>query len=240
MSVTITGATIQGGMNLGDYVPLVTTNLQLLLDAGNTSSYSGTGTTWNDISGNGKNFSWTTSPTFTSAGTASYFSTSNLTANGPASNSFGVTNLSGYCVIVACMINTVQQCIAFNWDGAGGRGIYSHLPWSNDNVYWDQGGCCDPNTRTVAPTGGSTSWNIWGFNRTSSTDRSIYKNGTILTTNTEVAADPGLNANPVIINSIGPSINWDARLGVVMLYNRGLTDAEMAQNVTALRVRYGV
>jgi hypothetical protein len=240
MTVNISGATIAGGVNLGDYVPVVTGGLQLLLDAGNTSSYSGTGTTWNDISGNGKNFSWTTTPSFTSAGTASYFSTSNLTANGPASNSFGVTNLSGYCVIVACMVNTVQQATSFNWDGGGGRGIYSHLPWSGDTIYWDQGGCCEPDTRTFVYSGGSTTWNIWGLNRTSSTNRSIYKNGTILTTNTAVAADPALNANPVIINVIGASVNWDARLGVMMLYNRGLTDAEMMQNVTALRVRYGV
>ena len=240
MAVTISGATISGGINLGDYVPVVTSGLQLLLDAGNTSSYSGSGTTWNDISGNGKNFSWTTTPNFTSAGTASYFSTSNLTANGPASNSFGVTNLSGYCVIVACMVNTVQQAISFNWDGGGGRGIFSHLPWSGDTIYWDQGGCCAPDTRTFVYSGGSTTWNIWGLNRTSSTNRSIYKNGTILTTNTAEAADPALNANPVVINQIGASINWDARLGVMMLYNRGLTDAEMMQNVTALRGRYGV
>ena len=240
MTVSIGGATIAGGVNLGDYVPVVTGGLQLLLDAGNTSSYSGSGTTWNDISGNGKNFSWTTTPSFTSAGTASYFSTSNLTANGPASNSFGVTNLSGYCVIVACMVNTVQQATSFNWDGGGGRGIFSHLTWSNDVVYWDQGGCCAPDTRTSVASGGSTTWNIWGLNRLSSTNRSIYKNGTILTTNTEVAADPGLTATPVVINQIGASINWDARLGVMMLYNRGLTDAEMMQNVTALRGRYGV
>jgi hypothetical protein len=240
MPVTMSGATISGGVNLGDYVPVVTGGLQLLLDAGNTSSYSGSGTTWNDISGNGKNFSWTTTPSFTSAGTASYFSTSNLTANGPASNSFGVTNLSGYCVIVACMVNTVQQAISFNWDGTAGRGIFSHLPWSGDTIYWDQGGCCEPDTRTFVYSGGTTTWNIWGLNRTSSTNRSIYKNGTILTTNTAVAADPGLTATPVVINQISASINWDARLGVMMLYNRGLTDAEMMQNVTALRGRYGV
>jgi hypothetical protein len=35
---------------------IVTTNLILWLDAGNTSSYSGTGTIWNDLSGNNNNF----------------------------------------------------------------------------------------------------------------------------------------------------------------------------------------
>lgn len=35
---------------------VVTSNLILYLDAGNTSSYSGSGTTWTDLSGNGNNF----------------------------------------------------------------------------------------------------------------------------------------------------------------------------------------
>lgn len=240
MTITVSGAVVGSGVNVGNYVPLVTTNLQLLLDAGNTSSYSGSGTTWTDISGNGRNFTWSSTPSFTSSGTASYFSTSNLSATGPASNSFGVTDVSNYCVIVACMINVVQQCIAFNWDGNGGRGIYSHLPWSNDNIYWDQGGCCADDTRTYVATGGSTTWNIWALNRVSSTERTIYKNANILTTNTAAAANIGLTATAAQINLISPSINWDARLGVMMLYNRGLTSAEIMQNFTALRGRYGI
>lgn len=239
------GVTISGGVtitnsNLGEYVPIVTSGLQLFLDAGNTSSYSGSGTAWNDISGNGKNFNWTSSPSFTSAGSASYFNTSNLTCTGPASNTFNVTAVSGYCVIVACLVNSLTQNIAFNWDGTDGRGIYSHLPWSNDEVYWDQGGCCNPDQRTNVNSGGASTWNFWGFNRRSANDRSLYKNSTTLITNTVTAADPGLNSNPVVINSIGPSINWDARLGLIMLYNRGLSDAEMMQNFTALRGKYSI
>ena len=34
---------------------IVTDNLVLCLDAGNTKSYPGTGTTWNDLSGNSHN-----------------------------------------------------------------------------------------------------------------------------------------------------------------------------------------
>ena len=34
---------------------IATDGLVLCLDAGNSKSYSGSGTTWNDLSGNGKN-----------------------------------------------------------------------------------------------------------------------------------------------------------------------------------------
>jgi len=240
MTVNISGVTISGGINLGDYVPIVTSNLQLFLDAGNTSSYSGSGTAWNDISGNDKNFNWTSTPSFTSAGSASYFNTFDLTCTGPASNTFNITDATGYCVIIACLVNTITQNVAFIWDGTDGRGIYSHLPWSTDQVFWDQGGCCNSSQRTFVASGGASTWNIWGLNRRSANDRSIYKNSTTLITNTVTAANPGLTANPVIINSIGPSINWNARLGIIMLYNRGLTDAEMMQNFTALRGRYSI
>ena len=53
---------------------VVLTGLSIFLDAGQTASYSGSGTAWNDISGNGNNGTLVNSPTFTSAGAGSYFS----------------------------------------------------------------------------------------------------------------------------------------------------------------------
>jgi hypothetical protein len=46
---------------------IIRTGLQLFLDAGNTSSYPGSGTTWTDISGNGNNGTLTNGPTYSSA-----------------------------------------------------------------------------------------------------------------------------------------------------------------------------
>ena len=43
---------------------IVTSGLQLYLDAGNTSSYSGSGTNWTDLSGNGRNGTLTNGPTY--------------------------------------------------------------------------------------------------------------------------------------------------------------------------------
>lgn len=67
-----------GGGGGGSSIPIETSGLQLFLDAANTTSYSGTGNTWADLSGNGNDFtggvySGTSTPTFVSDGDASYF-----------------------------------------------------------------------------------------------------------------------------------------------------------------------
>ena len=98
---------VQAGPNL------IESGLVLNLDAANLKSYPGSGNTWTDLSGNGKNFTWSSTPSFTSDGGASCFNTLNLYASGPASNSFGVTNATGYCVMLACLNITLTNNIAF-------------------------------------------------------------------------------------------------------------------------------
>jgi len=80
-----------GGVNL----PINTTNLLMYYDVGSTSSYSGTGNTINDLSGN--NITGTlnndlTSPniTYSSAGEASYLNASSLDPNGSPAQGLGI------------------------------------------------------------------------------------------------------------------------------------------------------
>jgi hypothetical protein len=219
--------------------------LVLALDAGNTKSYPGSGTTWTDISGKGKNFTWVSAPTFTSNGPLSYFSTSGNRCTGPASNSFGIDNTSGYTIFLVCKQNALVNSSAFKFYSSVGRGIFSHCTWSDDSVYFDQGGCCGADTRTSVASGGSQTWNIWTFRRfTNSSTRSISKNGSTLTTNTATAADINLTSTGVDLGSSdeygGNSSAWNAQLNSFIVYNRGLSDDEISQNFNALRGRYGI
>ena len=67
MAITITdGITITGGITINGSPP-VTAGLVLNLDAGNAASYPGSGTTWTDLSGNGRNGTLTGGPTYSSA-----------------------------------------------------------------------------------------------------------------------------------------------------------------------------
>jgi hypothetical protein len=232
-------------MTIGYGPSIVTSGLVLALDAADRNSYPGSGTTWTDLSGNGRNFTWVSSPTFTSNGPSSYFSTLGNRCTGPASNSFGITNTSGYTVFLVSKQNALVESSAFKFHGSAGRGIFSHCTWSDDNVYFDQGGCCGSDTRTSVASGGSQTWNIWTFRRfTNSSTRSISKNGTTLITNTATAADINLISTGADLGgsdeSGGNSSAWNAQLNSFIVYNRGLSDAEIQQNFNATRSRFGI
>jgi hypothetical protein len=223
---------------------IVTDGLVLALDAGNAKSYPGSGNTWYDLSGNGRNFNWVSSPSFTS-GSRPYFSTLGNRCTGPASNSLGINNTSGYTIFLICEQNALVATAAFKFYGSAGRGIFSHCTWSNDYVYFDQGGCCGGDTRTYVASGGSQTWNIWTFRRfTNSSTRTISKNGTTLITNTNTAADINLNSTGVDVGSSDEyganSSTWNAKLGGFVVYNRGLTDDEILITVNALKPRFGI
>ena len=55
-------------MAVGYNPRIVTDGLLFCVDAGNTKSHSGSGTSWNDISGKGNTLTATSSPTFSSSG----------------------------------------------------------------------------------------------------------------------------------------------------------------------------
>ena len=68
MPLTIgSGIIVGGGVSIINSAATVTANLSMFLDAGNASSYPGTGTAWTDLSGNSRNGTLTNGPTYTSA-----------------------------------------------------------------------------------------------------------------------------------------------------------------------------
>ena len=89
-----------GGGGGGDNV--VTDNMVVYLDAGNNSSYSGSGTSWNDVSGNSNNFTLVNGPTYSSSdGGAIVFDGTNDFARSAANASFfafGTSNDYSYGV----------------------------------------------------------------------------------------------------------------------------------------------
>ena len=68
MPIIIDGVQINQGVTIvGPTSSIITTGLQLYLDAGSASSYPGSGTAWTDLSGNGRNGTLTGGPTYSSA-----------------------------------------------------------------------------------------------------------------------------------------------------------------------------
>jgi hypothetical protein len=61
------GITVGSGITTTGGASVITAGLQLYLDAGNASSYPGSGTTWTDLSGNSRDGTLTNGPTYSSA-----------------------------------------------------------------------------------------------------------------------------------------------------------------------------
>jgi hypothetical protein len=225
---------------------IVTDGLVLALDAANPKSYPGSGTTWFDLSGKENNFTWVNSPTFNSSG-IKYFLTQGNKCIGPASNSLGITNTSGYTISLFVRQITLSTNHAFKFHrsgtGSASRGIAPHLSWTDGNIYFDQGGCCNPDTRVSVASGGTSTWNMWTFRRIfNGSTRTIIKNNSILATNTTTAATLDLNSTNVELGSSDEYADnpWDAELSNFIVYNRNLSDEELKQNFNALRGRYGI
>ncbi len=218
-----------------------TTNLQLLLDASNPKSYPGSGSTWYDLSGNNKHFTWS-GVSYTSAGSRSYFSTNGFTCTGPASNSFNINNGTGYTIITVFNTQTFNSNSFFKWAGsdAYGRGFFVHPGWSNYTLYWDQGGCCNADQRLQVTYDSTTLTNfqVWAF-RSRLYDRYQFKNGVAQGSTSTYAANINLTATAASVAN-SENTSWDARLAYFALYNTGLDDNSIIQISSALRGRFGV
>ena len=237
MSITITGATLTGG-SLVQSGTVVTTGLQLYLDAANTSSYAGSGTIWNDISGNSNNVAMQNSGsiTYTSSG-GGYFTTG---ANGyfNKATSTGVpTGTSPYslCAWVQFSSTWGSQGIVAVGSAWGTTNGVNALRTSGTNVLLNYWWANDYSvTGTLSPT---TQW----FNCVAQWDgatRRIWINGTQIGS----SASSGLNVTTGVLN-IGVTNNTEylnANIGQVLIYNRAITSDEISQNYSVIRSRYGV
>jgi len=230
---------------------IVTDGLVLALDAGNTKSYPGSGTTWTDLSGNGNN------------GTLSGVDISNGYSlfNAQADNiNFGTNFIIGREKTLQFWLKTDRPLSDLdNWEigflnqgttQGSMFGMMFGVGQTQDLGYWGYGSAYD--FSIVSPT---TKWidiNTW-VNVTCTMDSSrnvrVYKNSVqqTLYRNSDGATSlshsmPIDTTNYFLINSRGA---WNSgftylHLSNVLVYNKALTAEEIKQNFNALRSRFGI
>ena len=216
---------------------IVTDGLVLALDAGNTKSYPGSGTTWFDKSGNARNGTLINGPTF---------ATGSIVFDGVNDYMQGsFTALSTYTVSVWFRRNGVQSnvyptLIAFD---AYQPGFYLEFN-NNDTVSYYQAGLSFPNgVLTFFPLS-DIALNTWvnvTFTK-SGTTISSYLNGTFkssITDNTTTGTTYALNADRGN-SSPASTTQWGGNIANTQIYNRALPAAEVQQNFNALRGRFGI
>lgn len=216
---------------------LSNSGLVLHLDAGNTTSYSGTGTTWNDLSGNGSNVTLT-STSFNSAnggsivfnGTSSY---ANFNAN------IGSTNV--VTVDLWVRTNSLANGMYFGFN------LYDAWVYNGAIGYNTSGGDLYGITSDrVTELGIEGAWKhlVFVMYAGSKTNNKIYVNGesqslsqiqgTFSTTNSNFNSGIGR------LSSWRFDLNWLMNLNVASfkIYNRELSQQEITNNFNTFRTRF--
>jgi len=224
---------------------LVTDGLVLALDAANTVSYPGSGTTWTDLSGNGNNgtlvngvgYSGNNFGSLSFDGVDDYLTTANSTSD----FSFGTGDFS-----IEFWINSTQTTradpVGWNYDftSAGWGGFVFNLSSSGDMAWYENN-----NSRISAS---STGWNNGSWNQVSLTRSGnsvrMFLNGSQVGSTYTTSFTYGSANSGFIIGTLQaiPSIAYfNGYISNVKLYKgKGLTTAELSQNFNALRGRYGI
>ena len=225
---------------------IVTRGLRVYLDAGDTRSYPGTGTTWTDLSGNGVNFTLRNSPTYssTNGGILTFASASFQYAD-------TATNLGDLNTF------TTEAWVKWNGNPAGGtNAVITNLYDGVSKVNFTLG-AAEPLSATVragffngawrnTSTGQTPTLGIW-YHYAGTYDGTtvrLYINGISSHTLTYTGT-PGSGGAIRIARRWDDVANvttnfTDGVIPVVRIYNRALSATEVKQNFNSQRTRYGV
>lgn len=212
---------------------IVTDGLVLCLDAGNTKSYIGSGTAWNDVSGRSNNGTLTNGPgyTATNGGSIVFDGSNDFAPIGSSGFPFGS---SSGTICAWARVNTVNT--GTKWIISYGNPAQSqsrYIGTFNATYYFGAFG----NDITASGVVINTWFNMVGVY--DGTNASMYINGAL------VSGPTAKTWNTVASTSqIGRQTNgseyFSGNIGIVTMYNRALTAAEIQQIFNALRSRYGV
>ena len=224
-----------------DLPSIITTGALLYVDAGQTSSYPGTGTTWTDLSSNTNNATLVGSPPFTSAGTASYFTFNGLGSNyaSTTASKFNTTYTGKTVFFVARMTAVLAgafRCLFGTNSGTRNFNTYIYSPSSGVyQIHYSAGGSGGFSNNLSLTT---NQWFTGAVTHTTGGLVSYYFNGQAAGTNTGITfAQYAANGGEYI--ALGDNY-WYGDLPVVAVYGRALTAEEMLQNHNAVKTRYGI
>ena len=226
---------------------IVRDGLALYLDAANTKSYPGSGTTWTDISGRGNIGTLTNGPTFSSDnlgniafdGSNDYVDASAVLSAGQQKYTLSAwwnitNNPSGSQVVMeqnsSSQTTHRRACLLITTAGGGAWGFNGQSNDNHDEVplrigQWVNG------VVTIDTTAGSSGLKL-------------YENGSLYFTGTTGAGISNLNVGDHAF-AIGHKVttgteHFQGKISCVSVYRRVLTAAEVKQNYDALKGRFGL
>lgn len=218
---------------------IVRDGLVLNLDAANVKSYPGSGSTWYDISGNGRNATVVGTSAWTSANLGKF--------------DFGNTSqTSDYIVLPISALQQTSEAYTLEFVmqplGVGTYYFSSGATSANDNYFLmaHNGSSMGPNDGGNYIPYSNNEILQFTLRRSLSDTGELYKNGSLVTTNPYVKK---LNVvegwilnqeQDTVGGTFDPGQNYRGAFMSVRLYNRALSTSEISQNFEAIRGRYGI
>ena len=215
--------------------------LVLHLDAGNTASYSGTGTIWNDLSGNGSHVTLTSTSFNSASGGSIVFNGSSSYANFNAN--IGSTN--AVTVDMWVKTNSLNAPTGSMYFGFGQYDVWTKAGTIGYNT---SGGDVFGLTSTrVENLGIEGAWKhlVFVMNSGSTSNNKIYVNGVNQTSLSQVytgfnTANANFNSGAGRISGWRNDSSWLMNLNVASfkIYNRELSQQEITNNFNASKQRF--
>ena len=231
-------------LNLQNLAPLVFISAGLVfhLDAGNASSYSGSGSTWNDLAGSGLTTTLFNSPTY-SSDNGGYLSFD------PSSSQYGKTSAS-LSELTRWTVEIWHYYSATN--GSGNPCILSEV-WSNTPINFTIGSAAFGGNTTLQAAYFNSNWYYTAANYSlpsvgwyhivgtyDGTTIKLYINN--VSTRTQASAgtvgSSGLGIH--IMRRWDTGNYWGGRISIVRIYSRALTSTEITTNYDASKARFGL
>jgi hypothetical protein len=223
-------------MALGHGASVVRNGLVLDLDAANKKSYPATGTTWNDLSGNGRNATLVNIPVYgtTNSGIFSF--------NGTDEYAFG--SLPTFAVGSSATIdayvqlnNVTNLCAIFSYGQSGSSFGLGMVIASSGLRFRNTTNDYSLSTPTTLSTG---QWYHLALSITAS-QTTGYCNGLSQGTSNQVITSNAVTDYHISRRSSNSGTEFvNGNIAALRVYNRALTANEIQQNFNAYRGRYGV
>ena len=232
---------------------IATSGLILQLDGSITSSYSGSGTGWTDLSGSGNNMTMSGTVPFAGSGQQKYFSYNGTANFWQGNNNFTgqISNAITICSVVN-ITNLSQRSVFFSHSGLTGQ-ISGYVfeaggVWGSTLRWYCAGTGGESNDRRGTTTTLSANTNYLvsvTYDRNTGVS-ALYVNQALIPSTQPgsnlVAADWANSPVPNLLGSHGGgyAIYAYMRQYMVLTYNRALTSTEIGNNYNALRPRFGL
>lgn len=246
-NTALTAANVLQNFNAtkGGYL-VATTNLVLYYDPSDNASYPGTGTTLTNLLGTGLNGAMTalayTNPYLTYNGSTSQVSTADNASLEPGSGDWTVEVWIRYNVIAGKTRTYVSK--TNNGGGAVDWGYGFRTNPATNTTYFEVGnGTTSVTSPTTSVTTGVWYQIVGVWTNVASNSIALYKNGTLVGSNSHVFASVKDTTNPLYLGNYNGNEfaqQFDGDMGIVRIYSRALSAGEVQNNYDANKALYGL